>query len=117
VTPVFNDNAVLVKRPLALNLTCYPLASYVVASIPQTNSYNAQTTQMNQDIFSVYENGMWSEYTMNENDPSFASASLANLNGDELRGYIIYHEVYYIGEQKFSLLRMRVNYIPSETAQ
>ena len=117
VTPVFNDNAVLVKRPLALNLTCYPLALYVVASIPQTNSYNAQTTQMNQNIFSVYENGMWSEYTMNENDPSFASASLANLNGDELRGYIIYHEVYYSGEQKFSLLRMRVNYIRSETAQ
>ncbi len=117
VTPVFNDNAVLVKRPLALNLTCYPLASYVVASIPQTNSYNAQTTQMNQDIFSVYENGMWSEYTMNENDPSFPNTNQANLNGDELRGYIIYHDVYYIGEQKFSLLRMRVNYIPSETAQ
>jgi hypothetical protein len=117
VTPVFNDNAVLVKRPLALNLTCYPLASYVVASIPQTNSYNSQTTQMNENIFSVYENGMWTEYTMNENDPSFASASLANLNGDELRGYIIYHDVYYLGQEKFSLLRMRVNYIPSETAQ
>ncbi len=117
VTPVFNDNAVLVKRPLALNLTCYPLASYVVASIPQTNSYNSQTTQMNENIFSVYENGMWTEYTMNENDPSFASTSLANLNGDELRGYIIYHDVYYVGQEKFSLLRMRVNYIPSETAQ
>lgn len=117
VKSVFNDNFYIVKRLLALGVSAYPSIAQAVVVIPENNNYPELMTTMDSNLFQLYENGLWSEYTMNENDPSFATAELARFNGIEMRGYSASHNFSYSGTEKFVIIRYRVNYIPSESVQ
>lgn len=108
-----NENPQIVKQPLTTGLRVYPVPNTLIAYAPLNNSYSLMQTQMSN--FKVYENGVWTEYSKDENDPMFPTYSLERkrIEGRSLRGYVIGHTLNYSGSTKIVLFSAVCNYVPS----
>ena len=113
---VFNANPTIVKRFLTF-MTQSNMPFNVGVTIPETNQYpGGMTSNMLVDNFRNQESYYVSKYFRDSSDPNpFLLGPLKRLNGRELRGYVLKHNMTNSDTtNKMILFSANVNFVPSE---
>ena len=113
---VFNANPTIVKRFLTF-MTQSNMPFNVGVTIPETNQYpGGMTSNMLVDNFRNQESYYVSKYFRDSSDPNpFLPSALKRLNGRELRGYVLKHNMTNSDTtNKMILFSANVNFVPSE---
>jgi len=113
---VFNANPTIVKRFLTF-MTQSNMPFNVGVTIPETNQYpGGMTSNMLVDNFRNQESYYVSKYFRDSSDPNpFIPTGLKRLNGRELRGYVLKHNMTNSDTtNKMILFSANVNFVPSE---
>lgn len=113
---VFNANPTIVKRFLTF-MTQSNMPFNVGVTVPETNQYpGGMTSNMLVDNFRNQESYYVSKYFRDSSDPNpFLLGPLKRLNGRELRGYVLKHNMTNSDTtNKMILFSANVNFVPSE---
>ena len=116
---VLNDNPILIKRPLSIGLRSNKLFDLTKVSTKGNASYPVMESKLYPNNFKLKEGYWWSAYLRDMTNiiaskPSQNTADKALINGRELRGYAIIHNIEYTGNEKAILFDVKCSYVPSE---
>lgn len=113
---LFNSNPTIVKRFLTF-MTQSNMPFNVEVSVPPTNQYSSgMSSNMLIANFRNQESYYVSKYFRDATDPNpFILTDLKRLNGRELRGYVLKHNMTNsVTDNKMILFSTNVNFVPSE---
>ena len=116
---VLNQNPILIKRPLSIGLRSNKLFDLTKVSTKGNASYPVMESKLYPNNFKLKEGYWWSAYLRDMTNiiaskPSQNTADKALINGRELRGYAIIHNIEYAGNEKAILFDVKCSYVPSE---
>jgi hypothetical protein len=116
---VLNDNPIIIKRPLSIGLRSNKLFDLTKVSTKGNASYPVMESKLYPNNFKLKEGYWWSAYLRDMTNiiaskPSQNTADKALINGRELRGYAIIHNIEYTGNEKAILFDVKCSYVPSE---
>lgn len=116
---VLNQNPILIKRPLSIGLRSNKLFDLTKVSTKGNASYPVMESKLYPNNFKLKEGYWWSAYLRDMTNiivskPSQNTADKALINGRELRGYAIIHNIEYTGNEKAILFDVKCSYVPSE---
>jgi hypothetical protein len=116
---VLNDNPILIKRPLSIGLRSNKLFDLTKVSTKGNASYPVMESKLYPNNFKLKEGYWWSAYLRDMTNiiaskPSQNTADKALINGRELRGYAVIHNIEYTGNEKAILFDVKCSYVPSE---
>jgi hypothetical protein len=116
---VLNQNAIIIKRPLSIGLRSNKLFDLTKVSTKGNASYPVMESKLYPNNFKLKEGYWWSAYLRDMTNiiaskPSQNTADKALINGRELRGYAIIHNIEYAGNEKAILFDVKCSYVPSE---
>jgi hypothetical protein len=116
---VLNQNAIIIKRPLSIGLRSNKLFDLTKVSTKGNASYPVMESKLYPNNFKLKEGYWWSAYLRDMTNiiaskPSQNTADKALINGRELRGYAIIHNIEYTGNEKAILFDVKCSYVPSE---
>jgi len=116
---VLNQNPIIIKRPLSIGLRSNKLFDLTKVSTKGNASYPVMGSKLYPNNFKLKEGYWWSAYLRDMTNiiaskPSQNTADKALINGRELRGYAIIHNIEYTGNEKAILFDVKCSYVPSE---
>ena len=116
---VLNQNPIIIKRPLSIGLRSNKLFDLTKVSTKGNASYPVMESKLYPNNFKLKEGYWWSAYLRDMTNiiaskPSQNTADKALINGRELRGYAIIHNIEYTGNEKAILFDVKCSYVPSE---
>jgi len=116
---ILNQNPILIKRPLSIGLRSNKLFDLTKVSTKGNASYPVMESKLYPNNFKLKEGYWWSAYLRDMTNiiaskPSQNTADKALINGRELRGYAIIHNIEYTGNEKAILFDVKCSYVPSE---
>jgi hypothetical protein len=116
---VLNQNPIIIKRPLSIGLRSNKLFDLTKVSTKGNASYPVMESKLYSNNFKLKEGYWWSAYLRDMTNiiaskPSQNTADKALINGRELRGYAIIHNIEYTGNEKAILFDVKCSYVPSE---
>ena len=116
---VLNQDAIVIKRPLSIGLRSNKLFDLTKVSTKGNASYPVMESKLYPNNFKLKEGYWWSAYLRDMTNiiaskPSQNTADKALINGRELRGYAIIHNIEYTGNEKAILFDVKCSYVPSE---
>ncbi len=116
---VLNQNPILIKRPLSIGLRSNKLFDLTKVSTKGNASYPVMESKLYPNNFKLKEGYWWSAYLRDMTNiiaskPSQNTADKALINGRELRGYAVIHNIEYTGNEKAILFDVKCSYVPSE---
>lgn len=116
---VLNQNPILIKRPLSIGLRSNKLFDLTKVSTKGNASYPIMESKLYPNNFKLKEGYWWSAYLRDMTNiiaskPSQNTADKALINGRELRGYAVIHNIEYTGNEKAILFDVKCSYVPSE---
>ena len=116
---VLNQNPIIIKRPLSIGLRSNKLFDLTKVSTKGNASYPVMESKLYPNNFKLKEGYWWSAYLRDMTNiiaskPSQNTADKALINGRELRGYAVIHNIEYTGNEKAILFDVKCSYVPSE---